>query len=1672
MKARDEELVVYSKTVSFEDFMNRVKKRFPEGCLFPEGECPYRYKPDGETNTVFLRLNTDDPLDAINSMSNLFFVDTDTGLDVAELEPVQDEEGNYGYKVTYIPKGTISPLKIDIALSPIDDYILYKDQCSEFNVDDFEYTFTNANEETGEENCVYLTKYLGKEKNLYIPDKVRLHDTETTEYAVKIVYTTSLTSQFIKDKYYYRYNNTYQWNRNPFFKYSYEIENVIISEGVEITYNDIPNNADFLLSFLPRLVYAKIPTTVISANYLFMNDISLKCYGGILIPQRAEGMFFGCESIEDISYLIYPNNNENPDVYGYKADMFFGCMSIKNDGILNFRKVYNKSIFLNGFMRHTNITEYDLPECQNISSYYNMLADCEYLERVDGTLSKYATDISNFLRGSIHVSGKITIDSIWFGEDFFNTEGAFSVNEYGLKDDIYRTLVLIPREYNMEAIKNYVNNDLDFLSCRVFLQDFIENYTYSTIYEVDYTGKVVERYISLDKYNGDINRLYIPDSYTIGYINYKVRINNTCFSGNTTIKYLAMGDNVVFRNLESAFDGCTNLKIGLDLVGPSTTEKICANDVYKNCTNLSNIIHIDNTTVYIDRYTNAFANLGSNCRFRLSFEFEETKIQNEEDEDAPVTIVKNESNFIYELGNVGKLDYVDENNNDVQLMHFFRTLDNYGYEIDEDNKVITFISYDKGKIYNPSIEVISNYTIGGCNLVIPKYEYINGKKYYIQISKDIFKSNGDYLYAVYNDSSLMITNNYSYLWSDYIIRIKEDNLDYAFEGTYIQYFCILLPNTLKSMKGTFKNITNSNFFTRIAKFYDAASYTSINEIIPIIPYGVEDISYMFMVDQEDIIISYLSLTALPSSIKNMKYAFYGRSVKQQSGQTYVYNKVQCINIPHNIEYLDYAFYDERNMESDSEQNDSSWWNDNLYNENRDLLNHYLPPGFLPERTSASFISNMPLFFLKSGNNVFNIRFNRETYLEIASKDVEVPYVWTGDINRQDNRFVFVDEGTINKLDFSIIEIEDEYKVIFGIRHYDLSSIGPEVSTRIVFIYESTSHEYHAVYSGTFTLKTLNSGVLLTYANMEIGGKNNGADVGVVLVNIEDIYPGSKFFIIAITDCTDLDPSDFIINATLPNPFNLFKFNNCNTGLNQLKVHTANSNYPENYNLSIIFENELFNDILYEVYDPCFIDDGGSFKYAVSNIHTPSKILYPNRGISGIGTLIPKSSLILRDYTKYEYNTDYLNELYPNWSYGFNSMGESLSSKDSYGRSSSFKSTWRTATNSIANDYEYCYIIKDIDREYEVLYRLYLKYSKNPQSNNKIQMGIMVNYSNRPSMLVQAIDENSQNLYDSITDYSRYKYIYSSIKFGTFVISSVVQSIYGNTPNVNPTDNIESKDLIIFIDKELVDDGTIESIYIQQGKYTPEGSNHENDEDNKEDDYYMKVSFLVYPDEWIADTNNDEHITSRYYVSKHVPNSNRVSQISYILKTSSIEDYKTIDIVSNNDDGIIIYTKDINKPSDIISLIVTYESGDEYGIITPYDPAEDSNKTEYCNRYLCPSHICQLYGAYWYACYYGNGDKMFDDIKRSLLNNITRRFKFIDINTGEDITPEKLFFKDEESGENILTLLKDKDGGFLLKLKGCHPNNELPFINDSLTANGIDFDIIVSDNSNILDDTEE
>ena len=84
--------------------------------------------------------------------------------------------------------------------------------------------------------------------------------------------------------------------------------------------------------------------------------------------------------------------------------------------------------------------------------------------------------------------------------------------------------------------------------------------------------------------------------------------------------------------------------------------------------------------------------------------------------------------------------------------------------------------------------------------------------------------------------------------------------------------------------------------------------------------------------------------------------------------------------------------------------------------------------------------------------------------------------------------------------------------------------------------------------------------------------------------------------------------------------------------------------------------------------------------------------------------------------------------------------------------------------------------------------------------------------------------------------------------------------------------------------------------------------------------------------------------------------------------------------------------------------------------------------------------------------------MFDDIKRSLLNNITRRFKFIDINTGEDITPEKLFFKDEESGENILTLLKDKDGGFLLKLKGCHPNNELPFINDSLTANGIDFDI--------------
>lgn len=1644
MEARDKELVVYSEMVDFNTFMEMVKKKFPDGCLFPEGECPYRRTFSEDATTVFLKLNTDDPLDAINSMSNLFFVDTNTGLDVAELKPVQNEDGEYGYKVTYESQGVLLPQNLNILLTPLDEYAKYKSDCDLFNIEDFEYRYTNEADVDGNPNQVYLHSYKGTGKNIYIPSKEKIFD-DGIMYDVFIDYNTNLTTDKIKEDGYYNYNIIYQWNKNPFFKNSYDIENVIINEGVEIICNGTQGKADFLLSFLPRLIYGKIPNTLFSANYIFMNDISLKCYGGIVIPQLAEGMFFGCESLEDISYLKYPNNKEslNSDDYSYKADMFFGCYGLKNNTTLGFYKVYNHGIYLNGFMRNTNITEYTLPDCKNIVSYHNMLADCDYLERVDGILDKYAIDISNFLKGSIHVSGKIRVDCIWFGEEFFNKENAFSVNIPTFKDDMYRTLVLIPRKYNRESLKEYVNNDLDYLSCRVFLQDFIENYDYEIVVEEDLFDEVI-RYISLNKYKGDINRLYIPDTYNVNGIEYSVRINNTCFSRNTNIKYLAMGDNVVFRNLQEAFYECTNLRIGLDLVGPPN-KIINANNVYTNCENLSNYIHIDTDTVSIDEETNAFINLGELCKFKLNFD---TEIIKEETEDGEIIENKIFNIFTKELISINKLEY---NGLNIAGSNHYTTLNDFDYKIDKDNKIITLLSLNNIKSVDYKKDI---YELSGDKLrmiFIPHYTYINGEKYYIYISKSIFSSNKKYINSFYDEAILFKTDNSSFIWSNYIIKIVEDNLDEACINQRVDNFSILLPNTIKTMKRMFYN-SNSLMYCNISKYVDGNIAMQYYLLFPI-PYGVEDVSYCFATENvsDTGVNNTIIIPPLPNSIKNMSYMFYNRMGLFEIDDDKL-TKVCKLNIPHSIEYLDFAFYDEKII--NGYIGNSNIFTE-LYDINSDYSNHYMIVGDNPSLTSKRCLSNMPLFFLKSANSVFSSGFIYDTLLEISSNDIEIPSVWIGNSQNKNDQFILIDKGNIDYEFSSIIEREDKTQFLFHM--IKICDFTEKINTdmEIVFIYESelNANDFKAVHSqfgyGIVGPKVLNNNISIGYGNID--------NIELDIHDIDNISVGARYYIIGILlkDGVDdiennyIQPEDFILKDDGVNKFDLFKFVNTQYSENKLKLLLDNGNYPRGMISDLVFT--MNTDYMYNansnIKDNVFIS---------SKLNDTNCIVIPYRGVSGLNKVISPSTFIDCENT-FDSLYEFINSLYPNWTYGYNELGQSLEQYDSFGeKTRPFDISWRGVDGSMLYDEAVYFIsIPNIDMEYELLYRIFIEYGKYGASNNVLYAGIMLNYSDKPSTLVQAVGHSSKNVWDAGPGVSTA--LNDTFGHGSKIISSNINSGY------NDGENITSKDLLIFVNKRFIDEGIISSISVQQQFYQ---SNDINEDTDKEDNnYYMKVSFSIHPNEWIGDKNNKNNITSRYYAVKQVLGSKSIAQISYEIKTNSHDDYRLINNVVNGEDQITVYTKGITIPNDIISVTVIFEAGDEYGIISPPISDNDLEDGKFnCKHFLCPSHICQLYGAYWYACYYGYGDKMFDDIKRSLLTNIQKKFKFINMKTGEDVTPEKLFIVNENNNENLITLMKSPDGGFLLKMVGCHPNEESPFINDSLMANGIDFDIILKDNS--------
>lgn len=820
MKKRDEELVNYTKMIKYEDFLNSLKKKFPNNCLVDKEDCPIR-KRIQESNIEYIKLD--------NNTEELSIYNPDTGL----LETLPYDKKNKGYGILYkADKQFNTPYSEEIIYpTEMDKYLITKSDCKEFNLNKYTHTIDNSN------NIITLT-HCNEYGNIYIPSTY-VYGTNNETYSIQISYNTDS----INEKKVYT-TNKYSYQKNPFFEYGISITNIIIDNDVVINCNGIKNNISFLFSFLPNLIYTKLPIGIEKANFSFCWNPSLRAINIDKLPYEANYMFYGCQFLEDISYIEYPDDNskERKQILGL-------CSSIKSsDNIFSFKDEYNNPLYLdeiiyaNNEMINNTIEEFNLPNINNINSYKNLLTNMPYLQKVSGTISKYATDITNLFYNTPNVSGFINVDCIWFDELYFEKTNAFKTVIDPNNREFRDPLVLIPTQSNKEVISNYI--DSLPTNCNVYIQDNLNEFDY----------EVEDNSIILKRYNGNIKRLYIPDMYNgLEVVLYSGRINNTTgeldkgiFSDNDNITHIAIGDNVKFvdNSLEALFYNCTNLIQGIDLAYSG----IKSDYMYYKCTSLDCPLYIDNSIEENLSFNETFTN--SNILF--------------------ITSTKKFSEF-----------EIDSN---------CRTLEDF-----TDIKDIDF--------YNDKV-ILKNNTIslnGSKILFIANKVWYQGKRYGICFDnpevdltnrtatgffQKLYTNETGFKYFSFNlNTNIIDLINIEYNKSTYIMEFNNDYMDYMF------YNCtdVYIPTDYIS-----QNITSAKYtFANTGKLF-----TRFN-------FGILDVSNCCSVDY-DSNDEYPNITCknldagvyLPNSIKNMEY--FACNIKASA--------INKIVIPYMVENLNYSYF--------------------------------------------------------------------------------------------------------------------------------------------------------------------------------------------------------------------------------------------------------------------------------------------------------------------------------------------------------------------------------------------------------------------------------------------------------------------------------------------------------------------------------------------------------------------------------------------------------------------------------------------------------------------------------------------------------------------------------------------------------------------------------------------
>lgn len=134
----------------------------------------------------------------------------------------------------------------------------------------------------------------------------------------------------------------------------------------------------------------------------------------------------------------------------------------------------------------------------------------------------------------------------------------------------------------------------------------------------------------------------------------------------------------------------------------------------------------------------------------------------------------------------------------------------------------------------------------------------------------------------------------------------------------------------------------------------------------------------------------------------------------------------------------------------------------------------------------------------------------------------------------------------------------------------------------------------------------------------------------------------------------------------------------------------------------------------------------------------------------------------------------------------------------------------------------------------------------------------------------------------------------------------------------------------------------------------------------------------------------------------------------------------------------VYDSELNKhiEYDVYTETVSVDEKGNLDIITDenrdlYFNEDGTPKPYKCPRWFCPSHIYQLYSAYWYA-YYHENSRNINVIESSIRGYIEQTFYLFDAETGESLNVNEINILDLLTSASIRTVQKTEDGGVIFK----------------------------------------